>query len=251
VGLQESTAYYPLQPKREETRLRDRLIQLAQEKTRYGRPQLIDWLRREGFTDNHKRIARIYREQKLQIYRRKGKKKRTGLRLVMPVPQRPNERWSMDFVTDSFSNGRRFRVLTIVDDCTRECLALYVDTGISGERVSQVLDEIAKSRPLPKAIVTDNGPEFISKAMDQWAYKNSVDLKFIQPGKPVQNAFIESFNGKFRFQCLDAHWFEDLYQARQIIGDWRTEYNTLRFHSSLGRQTPQQFAERFKNALCG
>ena len=168
----------------------------------------------------------------------------------MPIPAQPNERWSMDFVTDTFASGRRFRILTIVDDCTRECLALYVDTGISGHRVSQILDEIAKTRSLPKAIVTDNGPEFISKAMDQWAYEKRVDLKFIQPGKPVQNAFIESFNGKFRFECLDVHWFQDLNHAREIIGNWRMEYNQIRPHSSLQRKTPEQFAQQFEAVLC-
>lgn len=251
VSLQESTAYYAAQPKRDDSTIKERMIQLAQEKPRYGRPRITWLLRKEGFLDNHKRIARIYCEERLQMHRRKGKKKRTGLRLVMPIPEKPNQRWSMDFVSDSFSDGRRFRTLTIVDDCTRECLALEVDIGISGQRVSEVLDRIAKARGFPKAIVSDNGPEFISKAMSQWAYERKVDLKFIQPGKPVQNAFIESFNGKFRMECLDLHWFQNLSHAKEIIEKWRKEYNQERPHSSLKKQTPEQFAEKFKTVLCG
>ena len=251
VGLQESTAYYPLKPKRDESRITERMIRLTQERPQYGRPQIINFLKEEGFPDNHKRISRIYREQGLQMYRRRGKRKRVGLRLVMPIPEKPNERWSMDFVTDCLANGRRFRVFTLIDDCTRECLALYADTGISGQRVSEVLDQVTTTRGFPRAIVSDNGPEFISKAMDQWAYRNKIALSFISPGKPVQNAFIESFNGKFRFECLDRHWFENLDQAKTMIEQWRDEYNRLRPHSSLKKKTPEQFAQQFKTVLCG
>jgi putative transposase len=159
-------------------------------------------------------------------------------RVVMPTPDRPNERWSMGFTGDTLASGRTFRTLNVVDDGSRECVAIEVDHGLSGVRVARVLEQLAKQRPLPRTIVMDNGPEFTSRALDAWAYGNSVQLHFIRPGKPVDNAFVESFNGKFLDECLNENWFLDLDDARRKIEDWRQDFNTVRPHSSLGNRTP-------------
>ncbi|WP_373832369.1 IS3 family transposase, partial [Delftia acidovorans] len=164
-------------------------------------------------------------------------------RVVRPVATAPNQSWSMDFVFDGLAYGRRFRCLNIVDDYTRECLAIEVDTSLPGLRVAQVLQRLAELRGLPKSITVDNGPEFAGRALDAWAYQVGVKLSFIRPGKPVENAYIESFNGKFRDECLNEHWFMSLRQAKSLIEDWRVEYNTERPHSALGYLTPEQFAQ--------
>jgi putative transposase len=182
------------------------------------------------------------------VRRRKRKRTCRSKRVrTIEVPSCPNERWSMDFVHDCMAGGRRFRCLTIVDDYTRECVHIEVSASIGGERVTRVLDFLAWSRGLPEEIVLDNGPEFTSLALDQWAHQNEVALDFIQPGKPTQNAFIESFNGKFRDECLNEHWFINLADAQQKIEDWRCEYNTFRPHSSLGGMPPSEFASRQMN----
>lgn len=224
------------------TRERERLRVLAAEKPRWGYRFLHRMLRREGFTLNHKTTYRLYREERLGLRRRGRRRRRSGVpRQVMPAPKAPNERWSMDFVSDAFGDGRRFRNLTIVDDCSRDSPAIEVDTSIPAERVIEVLEGIRSTgRPLPKVIVVDNGPEFISRALDQWAYARGVQLIHIEPGKPVQNAFIESFNGTFREECLSQHWFTSLADARRTIEAWRIEYNTIRPHSSLGYLTPAE-----------
>lgn len=191
---------------------------------------------------NHKKFQRIYREQKLSIKLRKRSKLRTQPRAPMAQPRAANERWSMDFVSDQFGpSGRRFRVLTVIDEFTRECVALYADVSIPGLRVSRVLDEIGR---LPKSIVIDNGSEFTGRAMDAWAFEKKISLDFINPGKPNENAFIESFNGKFRNECLNENWFVSLEDARRTIEDWRVDYNENRPHSSLGGLTPKEFAEQ-------
>lgn len=207
---------------------------------------MITWRLRErlGFTDNHKRIARIYRDLGLQVGKRIRRRKRLERRFMFIAPTKPNELWAMDFVLDSFSSGRRFRVLTVKDLFTHEAVVLHADLSITGQCVANVLDRFKSSRGLPKAIVCDNGSEFISKAMDQWAFTNGVELRFIQPGKPVQNAFIESFNGRFRASCLDENWFADLNDARQTIEAWRHEYNFDRPNTPLGKETPAEFARR-------
>jgi len=164
----------------------------------------------------------------------------------MTRPARVNERWSMDFVSDGLSNGRRFRTLNIIDDFSRECPVIEVDTSLPGTRVVRILERLAETRGLPQAIVVDNGPELISKALDEWAYRNRVRLHFIEPGKPVQNAFVESFNGKFRDECLNEHWFTSLADAQQIIEAWRIDYNTKRPHSALAYATPEEFASRYQ-----
>jgi putative transposase len=167
-----------------------------------------------------------------------------GARIVLAVPTQPNERWSMDFMGDTFASGRTFRTLNIVDDASRECLAIEVDHGLSGLRVIRVLDHLALSRPVPRRIVVDNGPEFTNTALDAWAYRRGVELHFIRPGKPVDNAFIESFNGRFRDECLNENWFVDLDDARTKIETWRIDYNKVRPHSALGNRTPGEHTAR-------
>ena len=226
--------------------LREKIKTLANDHRRYGTPKLLVLLKREGFTDNHKRIERIYREEGLQVIKRKRKRSRVR---TIEVPGRENERWSMDFVHDSMAAGRKLRCLTIVDDFTRESVHIEVGVSMSGERVARVLYYLAWSRGLPEEIVVDNGPEFTSLAMDEWAHRNNVSLGFIQPGKPTQNAIIESFNGKFRDECLNENWFVNLSDAEEKIEKWRCEYNTFRPHGSLGNLTPEEFAKQHKNEV--
>lgn len=177
---------------------------------------------------------------------RKRKRKRIGPtdRRPIDLPERINERWSIDFVLDVLSNGRRIRTLNIVDDCSRECPAIEIVTSLTGMWVVRVLERLSYIRKLPRAIVVDNGSELVSKALDEWPYRNGVRLHFIEPGKPVQNAFIESFNGKFQDECLNEHWFTNLADARRTIEEWRIDYNTRRPHSSLGYMTPFEYAQK-------
>jgi putative transposase len=246
VGLAQSTWHYHAR-RDPQPALRARLRELAEIKRRYGCPRLIVLLRREGWRVNHKRVERLYREEGLQVRRRR--KKRVAVpRQPLRAPTQPRERWSVDFVHDTLADGRVFRCLTIVDDCTRECPAIEVAFGIPGTRVVQVLERLAATGGLPRALLTDNGPEFAGTALDQWAHQRGVRLNFIQPGKPVQNAFVESFNGKFRDECLSEQWFLSLWDARQAIETWRREYNEQRPHSALGQQTPREFAAAFTPA---
>jgi putative transposase len=199
-------------------------------------------LRREGWQVNRKRTYRLYREAGLAVRRRK--RKRIGLfeRKPLPKPTSVNRSWSMDFVADGLRDGRKLRCLTIVDNYSRECLAIEVDTSITGRRVVMVLERLADSRGLPLSITVDHGPEFEGQVLDAWAYTRGVVLNFIRPGKPVENAYIESFNGRFRDECLNEHWFLTMAHARETIENWRKEYNTERPHSSLGDLTPEGFA---------
>jgi putative transposase len=185
----------------------------------------------------------MYREEGLAVRRRKRKRIGPFERKPLPKPQSANLSWSMDFVADGLADGRRLRCLTIVDDCTRECAAIEVDTSITGTRVKAVLERLAETRGLPRSITVDHGPEFEGQVLDAWAYQRRVQLSFIRPGKPNENAYIESFNGKFRDECLNEHWFMTLQHARQVIENWRIEYNTEREHSSLGKLTPQEYAQ--------
>jgi putative transposase len=221
---------------------RERLKELAAERTRWGYRFLHRLLRREGFRHNWKLTYRLYREEGLHVQRRRKRRRAVRVRVPRPSVETANQRWSMDFVSDTFSSGRRFRALTVVDDHTRECPVIEVDTSLPAMRVIEVLEQLRISRGLPQQIVVDNGPEFRSRALDQWAYARNVELVFIEPGKPVQNAFIESFNGTFRFECLDAHWFRNLADARHIVESWRRDYNEVRPHSSLGSSTPAEYA---------
>jgi putative transposase len=248
VNLWRSSRYY-LPKVKDETEIRQRMRELAEKRRRWGCRMLHAVLSREELVVNHKRTERIYREEGLSLKLRRRKKRASGIRVALPVPENVNQQWSMDFVSDSLCTGRRFRSLTIVDDFSRECPAIEVDTSIGGIRVCRVLDRLAIERGLPEYIKTDNGPEFIGKALDEWAYKNKVKIQFIQPGKPQQNAFVESFNGKFRDECLSDNWFVSLDEARKIIETWRQDYNQFRPHSSLNDLTPEEFAAKNQNQI--
>jgi putative transposase len=241
LGLSRSSCRY--QPRRgEEKALRQRLRELAGERRRFGYRRLAVLLRREGWAVNWKRVYRVYRQEHLQVGKRPRKRGVSRRRLPLVLPGGPNERWSMDFMTDSLATGRRFRTLNVVDDYTRECVRIEVDTSLGGDRVARVLDELCWQRGGPKVIVVDHGPEFTSQALDRWAYRRGVRLHFIDPGKPEQNAYVESFNGKFRDECLNEHWFANLKEAREKIENWRQDYNQRRPHSALGYRTPEEFA---------
>lgn len=222
--------------------LRWRLRELAGERRRFGYRRLHVLLRREGVAVNRKRVQRLYREEKLQVRRRGGRKRAMGVRAPMAVPDRPNARWSLDFVHDQMTDGRRFRILAVVDDCTRECLALVPDTSISGLRVARELDAIVGLRGLPAAIVSDNGTELTSNAILTWSDDRSVAWEYIQPGKPAQNAFAESFNGRLRDELLNQTLFRSIRHAKEVLGAWRDDYNRERPHSSLGWKTPAEYA---------
>jgi putative transposase len=241
IGLSRTSFDYKPTVKVEEEVIRKRLKELAQTRRRFGCPRLHVMLRREGFRINHKRTERIYRQEGLILRIRRRKKMSSHLRTDIPKPNCPNHVWSMDFMRDSLANGRSIKVLSVVDEYTRKCFRIEVDTSINGVRVTRALSEIAQTEGLPEIIIIDNGPEFVSKALDAWAYQRGVKLTFIRPGKPVENAYIESFNGKFRDECLNENWFLSLDHARQIIEKWRIDYNSQRPHSSLGYLTPEEF----------
>ena len=224
--------------------LRARIGEIAASKRRYGYRRVHVVLRREGWQVNRKLTYRLYREAGLAVRRRKRKRIGPYERRPLPKPSVANLSWSMDFVSDGLADGRRLRCLTIVDDCTRECVAIEVDTSITGVRVRAVLQRLAETRGLPASITVDHGPEFEGQVLDAWAYSSNVRLSFIRPGKPNENAYIESFNGKFRDECLNEHWFVTMAHARRIIETWRAEYNTERPHSSLGDLTPEEYADR-------
>jgi putative transposase len=223
--------------------LRRRIRELAAERKRFGSPRLHIMLKRENLVVNHKRTERIYNEEGLALRRKRRRKGAAGARMVIPAPKRPNEKWSMDFVTDSIVTGRKFRALAIVDDYSRECPAIEVDTSLGGRRVVSVLERLAETRGLPEVITVDNGPEFAGKALDEWAYRKGIKLSFIRPGKPIENAFAESFNGRLRDECLNTNWFMSLKHAREVIENWRMDYNEVRPHSSLKGKTPKEYAE--------
>jgi len=225
--------------------LRERLKALAAQRRRFGYRRLWVLLRREGHAVNKKRVYRLYRQERLMVRRRGGRKRAVGTRAPMPVPSGPNRRWSLDFVHDQMTDGRRFRILAVVDDGTRECLALVADTSISGRRIARELDRIVARRGPPGGIVSDNGTELTSNAILGWSDRQKVAWHYIAPGKPVQNAFIESFNGRLRDELLNETLFRSLPHARVVLESWRRDYNTERPHSSLGWQTPLAFAARW------
>jgi putative transposase len=224
--------------------LRRRLRALAEERRRFGYRRLHVLLRREGYEVNRKRVQRLYVEEKLHLRRRGGRKRALGTRAPMAVPDRPNARWSLDFVHDQMTDGRRFRVLAVVDDCTRQCLALVPDTSISGVRVARELDRIVGRRGPPSAVVSDNGTEFTSTAVLCWTDDRGIAWEYIQPGKPVQNAFAESFIGRLRDELLNQTLFRSLQHARLVLETWRIDYNGQRPHSRLGWLTPDEHARR-------
>jgi putative transposase len=222
-----------------------RIKEITQTRVHYGYRRVHVMLRREGCGDNHKRVYRLYREQGLSLrHKRRRRNKAARLRQPKQIVTAINEIWSMDFVADALFDGRRLRTLTIIDNYTRECLAIDVNGTLKGEDVVAALDRIATSRPLPRYIKADNGSEFISKALDKWAYENGVEIDFSRPGTPTDNAKNESFNGRFREECLNAHWFLSLEDARRKIEAWREYYNEARPHSALQWMTPSEFARQ-------
>jgi putative transposase len=244
LGLGRSTHRYRARRNERDTGLRARLKELASKRMRFGYRRLTAMLVREGIAANHKRVYRLYREEGLAMRIRQRRRIRWTGAVSGSVATRANERWSIDFVSDCVSTGRVIRMLTVVDDCTRECPAIEVDTSLGGLRVRRVLDRIASERGLPEAIVLDNGPEFRGRALAAWSEERGVRLEFIQPGKPAQNAFAESFNGRLRDECLNANWFTSLSDARRKIEDWRQDYNQQRPHSSLNYLPPAEFARQ-------
>lgn len=240
VGLSRNTLRYKPRPDNDQE-LRKRLKELADKRRRFGCRRLHVLLRREGLVQNHKRTERIYKEERLSLKVRRRKKLASQLRIEIPKAERMNQLWAMDFLHDSLISGRRLRFLPIIDTYTRECFRIEVNTSIGGRRVTEILSQISAFRGLPDQIVIDNGPEFISNALDQWAYERGIKLYFIRPGKPVDNAYMESFNGRFRDECLNQNWFITIEQARSIVEEWRLDYNEERPHSSLGNLTPNEF----------
>lgn len=249
MGLATSTLHYKSKRQRVDEPVVEAITKVIETKPYVGLPRVVEALRdRMGFNDNHKRIARIYRGMGLQINRRKIKR-RMRPRLAMSTPTKPNELWAMDFVHDSLASGRRFRTLNVKDLFTHEAVLIEVSRSIGGDDVARALDRLALTRGYPEGIVCDNGTEFTSIAMDQWSFRTGTTLKFIQPGKPIQNAFIESFNAIFRNECLNRYWFETLEEAKEIIENWRLEYNSDRTQKRLGKITPIEFAKRYENMI--
>lgn len=233
---------YRRRSKEDEQRIRERLGRLAAEYPRWGYRRLHLLLRREGLAINRKRVYRLYRLDGLAVRRQKRKRAARLARGVQPPLGQRGEAWAMDFMRDTLASGRCFRTLNVLDTVTRECLAIEVDTSLPGQRVVRVLDRLVEWHGRPKRITVDNGPEFTGQALDAWAYEHGVVLDFIEPGKPMQNAHMESFNGRFRDECLNQHWFVTLDDARRIIGGWEEAYNTTRPHSALGNQPPAAYA---------
>jgi putative transposase len=234
---------------RDQSALRLRLRDLAQSRVRYGYRRLHVLLQREGWQVNHKRVYRLYHLEGLSLRLKTRKKRVNGLRGPKPVATQPNECWSRDFMADRLVDGRRFRVLTLVDNVSRVSPAIVVDSSLTGERVVEALERLAADGMRPQMLSIDNGPEFISRALDAWAHRHGVQLEFSRPGKPTDNAFIEAFNSRFRDECLNLHWFESLEEARTTIEAWRVEYNTERPHGALGQQTPAAFSRAWRASV--
>jgi putative transposase len=241
AGIGRSSCRYEAR-RRNDPELRQRLRELAGERRRFGYRRLTVMLRREGWPVNPKRVYRLYCQEGLSVRRRQRKRLKAEARRPLALPTQANQVWTMDFTHDNLASGRKFRTLNLMDGYTRESLRIEVDTSLPGLRVVRVLQEVARQRGYPQAIQVDNGPEFISRVVDQWAFENRVELHFIAPGKPTQNAHIESFNGKFRDECLNENWFLTLQEAREKIEAWRRDYNQVRPHSGLGYETPEEFA---------
>jgi len=242
LGFNRSSHRY--QVRKDDGKLGRRLQELAEARPRFGYRRLHVLLRREGEVVNHKRVWRVYKALDLSVRKKTRRKRAVQCRTPLVVPSKANERWSMDFVSDQLAGGQRFRVLNVVDDFTRECVVCFADTSITGLVVARLLREAVEARGKPRVIVSDNGPEFTSRALDAWAHQEGIVRHFIDPGKPVQNAFVESFNGRFRDECLNQHWFASLPQARLIFVVWQRDYNDVRPHGSLGNLTPHEFARR-------
>jgi putative transposase len=249
VGIGRTSARYRPANRDDEAALRGRLRELAAERPRFGYRRLHALLRREGIVVNHKRVRRLYGAEGLAVRRRSRKRLAREGRGVAPAPSRPDERWGLDFLSDALAGGRRLRLLCVLDLFTREALAIEVDVSLPGTRVAAVLDRLAASRGAPAELVLDNGPELTGRALDAWAAAQGVRLRFIAPGKPSQNGFVESFNGRFRDECLDRSWFTSLADARATVEAWRRDYNGCRPHSALGYRTPAEIRTGFRAAL--
>ena len=242
VGLSRDAYRHRPEPTAATQALSARLIELAQVRRRFDYRRLHDLLDEEFSGVNHKKVYRLYREANLAVRRRRKVKRPAAHRQPLAPACTPNEVLSMDFVSDALANGRRLKCLTIADDFTHECPDIVVDHGISGAYVIRVLDQIARFRGYPRAVRTDTGPEFTSRAFIAWTLRHGIRHLLIEPGRPMQNGYIESFNGKFRDECLNEHWFTSLEQARAVIAEWRRDYNEVRPHSSCGRIPPARFA---------
>jgi transposase InsO family protein len=243
MRLSASSLRYQPAPDRN-TRLRERIVELAHRHRRYGAGMIYLKLRQAGEHVNHKRVDRLYALEKLQVRRRRRKKVPVADRQPLGRPEAANEVWSMDFVFDRVAGGRAIKCLAVVDDATHEAVAVVPEHNISGQQVVRVLDRICQTRSRPKVIRTDNGKEFCGRAMLTWAHEKDVALRLIEPGKPTQNAYVESFNGRLRDECLNEHWFVSLDHARTVIETWRREYNEQRPKRSLGGLTPSEYARQ-------
>ena len=240
LGLARSVLHY--RTREADDGLRQRLIDLAGERRRFGYRRLHVLVEREGFAVNHKRVHRLYRLAGLAVRKRRRRERVAVERKPLQVPSGPNHTWSMDFVFDALADGRPLKCLTVVDDCTKEAVEVAVARRINGQGVADLLEGVCRFRGYPSMIRIDQGPEFTGRSLDQWAHANNVKLVLIQAGKPTQNAYIESFNGKFRDECLNENWFVSVEHARAVINTWRRDYNEVRPHSSLGNRTPAEFA---------
>jgi putative transposase len=243
VGLSRDSYRHPPETDQMTKDLSGKIVEIAHTRRRFGYRRIHDLLRPEFPGVNHKRVYRLYSEANLAVRRRKKVRRPASERMPLQLAQGVNQVWSMDFVSDSLANGRRIKCLTVADDFSHECVDLVVDWGISGLYVTRLLDRAAIFRGYPQAVRTDNGPEFTSRAFMAWAHSHGVRHILIEPGRPMQNGYIESFNGKFRDECLNEQWFETLHQARSAIKAWRQDYNEVRPHSSVGRIPPARFAE--------
>jgi len=240
IGFSRSSQRY--RSVRTDAYLRTRLKELAGERRRFGYRRLHILLRREGFAVNLKKVYRLYREEGLAVKKRKGRKRAIGTRTPLPRPDSVGQVWSLDFVSDALSDGRRFRLLGVMDQCSRECLSLVADTSLPGVRVARELEALVQKHGRPKIIVSDNGTELTSKAVLQWAAERRIEWHYITPGRPSENGFTESLNGKIRDECLNEHWFDSLREVKEIIESWRQDYNNVRPHSSLNYETPAAYA---------
>lgn len=246
VGLSRDSYRNPPMVDEATQQLSAKIVKIAQVRRRFGYRRIHDLLRRQFPGVNHKRVYRLYSQAQLVVRKRKKARRAASERVPLTAASRVNEVWSMDFVSDSLANGRRIKCLTVADDFTHECVDIAVDYGISGQYVTRLLDRAAIFRGYPAAVRTDNGPEFTCRAFIAWAQAHDVQHILIQPGRPMQNGYIESFNGKSREECLNEHWLQTLMQARSEIATWRQDYNEVRPHSSLGRIPPAEFAQRHR-----
>jgi putative transposase len=244
VGLSRNSYRNPPQPDQLTRDLGERIVDIAHVRRRFGYRRIHDLLRSEFPGVNHKRVYRLYKNANLAVRRRKKVKRPPNERVPLQIARKVNDVWSMDFVSDSLSNGRRIKCLTVADDFSHECVDIAVDFGISGQYVTRLLDQAAIFIGYPVAVRTDNGPEFTIRAFLAWTTLHGISHILIQPGRPMQNGYIESFNGKFRDECLNEQWFQNMPQARDCISEWRKDYNEVRPHSSLGRIPPAQFAKQ-------